>query len=79
MVLFIAPANETIGRGDRFIIERLKEADGPVFLLLNKCDLVSKDEVIKKLTEWKELFDFKEIHSYFSFRRSKCGYIDFYN
>ena len=61
MVLFIAPANETIGRGDRFIIERLKEADGPVFLLLNKCDLVSKDEVIKKLTEWKELFDFKEI------------------
>ena len=61
MVLFIAPANETIGRGDRFIIERLKEADEPVFLLLNKCDLVSKDEVIKKLTEWKELFDFKEI------------------
>ena len=61
MVLFIAPANETIGRGDRFIIERLKEADGPVFLLLNKCDLVSKEEVVKKLTEWKELFDFKEI------------------
>ena len=61
MVLFIAQANETIGRGDRFIIERLKEADGPVFLLLNKCDLVSKEEVVKKLTEWKELFDFKEI------------------
>ena len=61
MVLFIAPANETIGRGDRFIIERLKEADGPVLLLLNKCDLVSKEEVVKKLTEWKELFDFKEI------------------
>ena len=39
MVLFIAPANETIGRGDRFIIERLKEADGPVFLLLNKTYL----------------------------------------
>ena len=61
MVLFIAQANETIGRGDRFIIERLKEANGPVFLLLNKCDLVSKEEVVKKLTEWKELFDFKEI------------------
>ena len=29
MVLFIAPANETIGRGDRFIIERLKEAGFP--------------------------------------------------
>ncbi len=61
MVLFIAPANEEIGRGDRFIVDRLKEADGPVFLLLNKCDLVSKEEVIRKLTEWKELFDFKEM------------------
>lgn len=61
MVLFIAPADEEIGRGDRFIVDRLKEADGPVFLLLNKCDLVSKEEVIRKLTEWKELFDFKEM------------------
>ena len=61
MVLFIAPVNETIGKGDRFIIERLKEADGPVFLLLNKCDLVSKEEVARKLNEWKELFDFKEM------------------
>ena len=61
LVLFLAPANEKIGRGDKYIIERLKEANGPVFLLLNKCDLVSKEEVVKKLTEWKELFDFKEI------------------
>ena len=61
LVLFIAPANETIGRGDRFIIERLKEADGPVFLVLNKCDLVSKEELANKLNEWKSLFDFKEI------------------
>ena len=61
MVLFLAPANEIIGRGDHFIIERLKEVDGPVFLILNKCDLVSKEEVVKKLNEWKGLYDFKEI------------------
>ena len=61
LVLFIAPADEKIGRGDRFIVERLKEADGPVYLILNKTDLLSKDEVIQKLNEWKELFDFKEI------------------
>ena len=61
VVLFLAPADEKIGRGDRFIIERLKEADGPVYLLLNKIDLLSKEELIKKLNEWKELYDFKEI------------------
>lgn len=61
LVLFIAPADEKIGRGDRFIVERLKDADGPVYLILNKTDLLSKDQVIQKLNEWKELFDFKEM------------------
>ncbi|MDE6952929.1 MAG: GTPase Era [Erysipelotrichales bacterium] len=61
IVLFLAPANETIGKGDHFIIDRLKEADGPVYLILNKMDLLSKEELIVKLNQWKELFDFKEI------------------
>lgn len=61
VVLFLAPADEKIGRGDKYIVERLKEADGPVYLLLNKIDLLSKEELVKKLTEWKELYDFKEI------------------
>jgi len=61
IVLFLAPADEKIGKGDRFIINRLKEADGPVYLILNKMDLLTKDQLITKLNEWKELFDFKEI------------------
>ena len=61
IVLLIAPANEKIGKGDRFIVNRLKEADGPVYLLLNKIDLLSKDELVQKLSEWKDMFDFKEI------------------
>ena len=61
LVLFLAPANEKIGRGDKYIIERLKEADGPVFLILSKIDTVSKEELVVKLQQWQELFDFKEI------------------
>ena len=61
IVLFLAPADEKIGRGDRFIVERLKEADGPVYLILNKIDLLSKEELVAKLNEWQEMFDFKEI------------------
>lgn len=61
IVLFLAPGDEKIGRGDRFIVERLKEADGPVYLILNKIDLLSKEDLADKLMQWKELFDFKEI------------------
>ncbi len=61
VVLLIAPADEKIGKGDKYIVERLKEADGPVYLILNKIDLLSKEELILKLNEWKELYDFKEI------------------
>lgn len=61
IVLFLAPADEKIGKGDQFIVNRLKEADGPVYLILNKIDLLSKEQLIAKLNEWKALFDFKEI------------------
>lgn len=61
LVLFLAPANETIGKGDRFIIKRLKESDGVVFLVLNKMDLVSKETLLLKLQEWKELYPFTEM------------------
>lgn len=61
IVLLIAPADEKIGKGDRFIVNRLKEADGPVYLILNKIDLLSKEQLVQKLAQWKEMFDFKEI------------------
>ena len=61
IVLFLAPANQIIGKGDLFIINRLKEDDGPVFLVLSKIDTVSKEALAKKLQKWQELFEFKEI------------------
>ncbi|WP_249030253.1 GTPase Era [Tannockella kyphosi] len=61
VVLFMAPCNEAIGKGDKFILERLKEADGPVFLILSKIDLLPREKVMEKLQEWTSLYDFKEI------------------
>ena len=31
------------GKGDNFILERLKELNKPIFLLMNKVDLIKKD------------------------------------
>lgn len=61
VILFMAPANEHIGKGDRYIIDRLRESDVPVYLVLNKVDLLSKEEIMEKLLEWQALFPFKEM------------------
>lgn len=62
IILLMEAADERIGKGDRFIVERLKsEAECPVYLLLNKSDLLTKDEMLAKLTQWSSLYPFKEI------------------
>ncbi len=61
IICFLVDAKAGLGRGDKFILERLSKVDKPVFLLLNKIDGLSKDEIFLKITEYKDLYDFKEI------------------
>ena len=61
VVLFMAPADEKIGKGDMYIINRLKQTDVPVYLVLNKIDLLTKEEIYDKLLEWQNIFPFKEM------------------
>jgi len=58
MVMFMAPANEKIGPGDRFIIEHLKRVKKPVFLVVNKIDLIKKDELVDVIANFKKEHDF---------------------
>lgn len=61
VILFMADATKEYGRGDEFILENIKSYNTPVFLLLNKIDLLSKEELIACLTKWQEVFNFAEI------------------
>ena len=61
VVLFMSAANEYIGQGDRYILNKLKEQEVPVFLVLNKVDLIKKEELIQVLNNWQKEFDFAEI------------------
>lgn len=58
MVMFMTPANEKIGPGDRFIIEHLKRVKKPVFLVINKIDLIKKDELMEVVANFKKEHDF---------------------
>ena len=35
-------AKEKLGTGDEFVLEKVKEANKPVFLIINKVDLIKK-------------------------------------
>ena len=61
VILFLVDAKEELGGGDKYIIEKLKEANKPVILILNKIDKISKDEILVKINEYKDLYDFAEI------------------
>lgn len=62
IILFLIDSSKGFGKGDRFILERLKEKNIPIYLLLNKIDLVkNKELLLKQIEEVKDLYDFKEI------------------
>ena len=62
IILFLVDISKGFGRGDEFILNRIKEKDIPVFLLLNKIDLVkNKEKLLEDINHLKELHDFKEI------------------
>lgn len=61
VLLFLVDVKEPLGKGDLFVIDKLKEVDKPVILVLNKIDKISREEILKKIVEYKDLYDFKEI------------------
>ncbi len=61
LILFMVNATERFGRGEAFILEKLKQVDTPVFLVINKIDLVHPDDLILIIDEYKDQFPFAEI------------------
>ena len=61
LVLFLINPDEEIGRGDKFILEALRQQKSPVFLVVNKVDENSHDKVAKTLQMYSSEYDFKEI------------------
>lgn len=61
VILFLLDINEQFGRGDTFVLEKIKEAKKPVILVLNKIDKVSNEEILNKINEYKDIYPFDEI------------------
>lgn len=61
LILFLIDAEAGFGKGDQFILDRLKEANLPVMLLMNKIDKMKKEKLLGLIEQYQKLYDFKEI------------------
>jgi GTP-binding protein Era len=61
LVLLIIDATQKFGTGDEFVLDLLKKIASPVFLLLNKIDLVEKPKLLEMIERYRQLRDFREI------------------
>ncbi|WP_449060238.1 GTPase Era [Planomonospora algeriensis] len=59
---FCLPANEPIGKGDRFIAEKLAAVrKTPVVAVVTKCDLATREQIAEQLLAVSRLAEFAEI------------------
>ena len=62
VILFLIDISKGFGKGDQFVLDKIKDKGVPVFLLLNKVDLVKNKEVLlEEIDKLKDLYDFDEI------------------
>jgi GTP-binding protein Era len=61
LLLWVVDASGFLGPGERELAKRLKTARQPVYLVLNKLDLVSRGTLLEKIAAYKDLLEFREI------------------
>ncbi|OHS15153.1 GTPase Era [Staphylococcus sp. HMSC55D02] len=60
-IMFMVNVNEDIGRGDEYIMDMLRNVKTPVFLVLNKIDLVHPDSLMPRIEAYQKYMNFTEI------------------
>ena len=62
VLLFVVEAtSDGIGKGDQMILDKIKEAKANTILIINKIDLVKKEQVFKLIEAFKDEYKFKAI------------------
>ncbi len=61
VVLWLVEPSTFIGAGEKHIAEQLKKVKTPVVLVINKVDMVKKDEVFTFIEAYRKIYDFAAI------------------
>jgi GTP-binding protein Era len=57
----VVDASEPFGRGDRYVFDLVKDVQKPVFLILNKIDLIKKTRLLPLIDQYQKEGHFAEI------------------
>jgi len=60
-VVLVMDASSSLGKGDMFVLDKVKLITRPVILVLNKIDKLTSEQIIEKIDEVKDLYSFAEI------------------
>lgn len=62
VVLFLIEAtSEEIGKGDRIILEKIKEMGKKTILVINKIDLVKRETLLNLIETYQKEYDFQAV------------------
>jgi GTPase len=61
VILWLVEPSTFIGAGERHIAEQLGKVKTPVVLVINKVDTVKKEEILKFIDTYKDIYQFAEI------------------
>ena len=61
IVLFLVDITESLGKGDKYILDVLKKEGKKVILIINKIDKLPREEILLKIDQYKDLYNFEEI------------------
>lgn len=61
LVLWLVEPSTFIGAGEKHIAEQLNKCKTPIILVINKIDLVKKEEILSFIAKYKDICNFAEI------------------
>ena len=62
VILFLIEADSTeVGRGDKLILDKIKESKKPCILVINKIDLVRREKLLNLIKLYNDEYEFKAV------------------
>lgn len=61
LLVLVMDGSVPLGRGDMFVIDKMSGLEKPAILVINKIDKLNNEDILKKINEFKDLYNFAEI------------------